>query len=257
MCCFTRPVLSVTNTKIFVRPDKDARQFVVYRMELNAQEELAMVLPLPVKHGSDEKAMKFISLKEYPHFFEDAEKGFPNESHGDAVSRSAAMPMAAAAAHLEVVEVGDFEASFVPTEADFSRLDDRFRLEHGIWAKLGNYQKWGFAVFKLKPGHHNVHPMAFSFPRQNERELFFPTVHVHDGKVHDHADFDHTLYCQLRDGQPMEHKKDVEWRESPQHARKFMNIAKAKGIVEADEHCFRTSLYGMLPNKDIRIALQG
>ena len=37
--------------------------------------------------------------------------------------------------------------------------------------------------------------MAFDFPRA-AKKLFFPTVHIHDGKVHDKADFDHALYCQ-------------------------------------------------------------
>jgi hypothetical protein len=37
------------------------------------------------------------------------------------------------ASKLEVIQVGDFEASFVPTVKDFSRLDERFRLPSAVW----------------------------------------------------------------------------------------------------------------------------
>ena len=39
--------------------------------------------------------------------------------------------------------------------------------------------------------------MAFEFPRRNPAELFFPTVHIHDEKIHPLAEFDHELYFQL------------------------------------------------------------
>jgi hypothetical protein len=35
-----------------------------------------------------------------------------------------------------VREVGSFEASYVPKIADFSRLDERFRLPVAVWKKL-------------------------------------------------------------------------------------------------------------------------
>jgi hypothetical protein len=76
MCCFSRPVQSVTATHIFARPAEDGRQFLVYSMTLKAKEDLAMVLPLPVKEGSGEKAVMFIDLKNYSNFFDDVESGF-------------------------------------------------------------------------------------------------------------------------------------------------------------------------------------
>jgi hypothetical protein len=38
--------------------------------------------------------------------------------------------------------------------------------------------------------------MALSFPVREGGKLFFPTVHIHDGKVHPTERFDHTLYAQ-------------------------------------------------------------
>jgi len=191
MCCFSRPVQSVSGTNIFARSDDGGRQFVVYSMTLRAKEELAMVLPLPVKQGRGEKAVTFIDLQDYPEFFTDLLKGFsvPITARPRSESRGVPPP---SAAKLDVVSVGSFDASFVPTVADFARLDERFRLPPGTWDNLPQYRDFGFAVFKLKPGEAKVHPMAFSFPRANPHELFFPTVHIHDGKVHEKARFDHT-----------------------------------------------------------------
>jgi hypothetical protein len=149
---------------------------------------------------------------------------------------------------LEVVQVGNFEASFVPTVKDFARLDERFRLPTDTWEKIPGYESYGFAVFKLKAGAMTVHPMAFSFPRKDAGSLFFPTVHIHDGKVHSKAEFDHVLYCQPHgdDHPTFEHK----WVESQGHASQFIEIGKSKGLVEADQHCYKREMHGQLPNQD-------
>ena len=157
-----------------------------------------------------------------------------------------------AAAPLEVVRVGNFEASFVPTMKDFSRLNDRFRISDSAWKKLPGYKDFGFAVFKLKSGEVKVHPMAFSFPRRDTKSVFFPTVHIHDGEVHSKAEFDHTLYCQ-----PGEHEYLTlrDWRESDSNAKKFMKPDKAKGIILADHHCYQKTMRGELPNRDTHVAV--
>ena len=251
MCCFSQPVISVSATNIFARPAEDGRQFLVYSMTLNAKSDLAMVLPLPVKIGTDEKDVSFIDLSGYADLFSDLRKGFPvPKTKGDwhfscSATRSAA-PM------LQVVRVGSFEASFVPTVKDFSRLDERFRLPQDTWDKLPAYRNYGFAVFKLKPGEAKIHPMAFSFPRRDTKTLFFPTVHIHDGQVHPKAGFDHALYCQ-----PSEHERlEVRsWRESDANARRFMEIDKAKSLVLADQHCYQKPMRGQLPNRDTFVSI--
>jgi hypothetical protein len=248
MCCFSRPVQSVSATSIFARSGAEGRQFLVYRMSLRAKEALAMVLPLPVKPGSGEKSLTFINLKEYPSFFADLRKGFPEPLAGDA-PRGLGVPRGAA--KLEVVTVGSFEASFVPTLADFSRLDERFRLPAGTWEKLPAYRDYGFAVFKLKPGEATIHPMAFSFPRANPAALFFPTVHIHDGKVHETAEFDHVLYCQRG---PADAFDLLQWDESIRHAAAFMQLNRAQDLIDGGEHCYKRLLAGPLPNKDYTLA---
>lgn len=103
-------------------------------------------------------------------------------------------------------------------------------------------------VFKLKSGENRIHPMAFEFPRANRMQLFFPTVHIHDGKVHDKADFDHALYWQENEHETLGLLHG--WRESPNLAHEFVNISKTKGIVDPDRHCHLLQLRGDLKNED-------
>ena len=248
MCCFSQPVESVSHTNIFARSANEGRQYLVYEMKLAAKSDLAMILPLPVPPKTAEDAVKFINLKEYPAFFEDMKAGFPEppsrgapkaDDHGPAEGKA-----------LAVVEVGDFEASFVPTVADFSRLDERFRLPTAAWDALPGYKGHGFAVFKLKKGVKDIHPMAFEFPRAEPKKLFFPTVHIHDGKVHATAVFDHSLYCQSREGEALQIRS---WEESPKLASTFVKIAKAAGIVDGARHVHRRRISDEQKNEDILV----
>src|SRR5947208_3461722 len=76
MCVFSKSVISVSGTNIFARSTGNGRQLLVYSMTLNAKEELAMILPIPVRPGSGENAVRFINLKDYPDFFVDLKIGW-------------------------------------------------------------------------------------------------------------------------------------------------------------------------------------
>lgn len=244
MCCFSGQVRSVSRTAIFARDAGDGQQYLAYRMNLHADQEVAMVLPLPVPAKSPDNTVKFIDLSGYSEFFTvlyaameypapkaAAEPGFLG------IPRSPA-PM------LEVVKVGSFEASFVPTITDFTRLDERFRLPAGTWEKLPSYRDFGFAVFKLAAGKQQIHPMAFRFPRRDASTLFFPTVHIHDGTVQNQATFDHDLYAQVgKEGAGM-------WNESPGLAGRHVDIKRAMGLVDGQQHLYHRSMKGLLPNQD-------
>jgi hypothetical protein len=244
---FSRQVERVANTSIFARSSKEGRQFLVYSMTLSAKEDLAMILPIPVPGKSKEDAVRFINLEKYSEFFTDMAKGFPPKEI--TLSRPNSKSTGAAE-KLKVVEVGSFEASFVPEIRDFARLDERFRLPEGVWDKLPMYKDYGFAVFKLKKGASKVHPMAFEFPRANPDRIFFPTVHVHDGKVHETAIFDHALYCQRGE---TETEPILKWRESTQPAGLFMKIKQAEGILDPDRHCYFLPVRGRKKNEDMLI----
>ena len=220
MCCFSQPIISVSDTAIFARPEGTDRQFLVYRMDLAIDSELAMVLPLPVPAGSPEDAIRWINLEDYKSFFVDLKRTLSSRPRSSALSRKSA---GTESFMLAVVEVGDFEASFVPSAQDWGRLDPRFRLAPGVLEQLGGYSDWGFAVFKFKPvsvesepeassdegiyfeevvptrgsrAARPIQPMAFSFPTRDPSRLYFPLRHVHDGDVHARAAFDHELFLQ-------------------------------------------------------------
>jgi hypothetical protein len=246
MCCFSRSVEKVADTNIFARAGKEGKQLLVYSMFLSAREELAMILPIPTPKASKEDAVRFISLEDYPGFFKDLLKGFPTRGtkNGGEKDKSSGK----AHEKLKVVEVGSFEASFVPAVKDFSRLDERFRLPAKTWDELPTYKDYGFVVFKLKKGAAKVHPMAFEFPRAEKKKLFFPTVHIHDGKIHKTAMFDHALYSQTSG------EDTIDWTESPQPAGFFVKIDKTAGIVEKNAHVYRRLIKGKKKNEDTWLA---
>jgi hypothetical protein len=123
-------VKHVSGTNILARYlDHDA-QALVYSMNVELDEEAAMVLPLPVPPGSAEDAVRFVDLSRYETFFHDLRQAFPGD-----ISRATGAALAfapqPASPRLVVHEVGSFDASFVPTRGDFARLDPRFRLPEG------------------------------------------------------------------------------------------------------------------------------
>ena len=235
----------VNNTSIFAREAEGDSQHLIYSKRVKAKAAVAMVLPLPVPKGTGETDVSFIDLSGYPEIFADLFNmmGF----FRDAPKSATEHPVASAPAPLAVQDVGAFEASFVPTVVDFARLDERFRLPAGTWDKLPTYRDYGFAVFKLKPGEEKVHPMAFTFPRANRSSLFFPTVHIHDGQVHDQAEFDHFLYAQTGERHFL---RAEEWKESVGLAWKGIDVRRAKGTVAEEQHVYCSQLRGKLPNQD-------
>ncbi len=243
MCCFSGSVDRVSATKIFARLLAPGRQGLVYQMSLKSRQDVAMILPLPVVPGTQGDAIHWVDLSQYPQFFSDLDRGFP-VSKSDSRKDWGAPPAGAA---LPVVEVGNFEASFVPSLADFHRLDERFRLSDVAQGDLPEYLGWAFAVFKLKAGDRKIHPMAFSFPTAAPRRLFFPTLHVHDGKVHDFAEFDHVLYAQPHLTQELSF---LAWTESDLLPPSFMDQALSKDLLSLDHHVYRRSLHGRLENED-------
>jgi hypothetical protein len=239
MCIFSGHVDYVGDTKIFARI-QDGIQHLVYQMSMGASKDVAMILPLPVS-SHKEDAVKFISLEAYPEFFKDVAKSFVRATKS--ISRGIGC---ASLRTLQVHEVGDFIASFVPHRMSFHRLNEVFRLPDNAWSNLPDYNDYGYAVFQLKPDPANakqeVHPMAFSFPSRFESKLFFPTVHLHGEKFHEKEHFDHNLYWQGEFNVGIGHKSTAKMG-------MFVNLDKSQGIV-LDEIGHELSMVGIYENKD-------
>lgn len=248
MCCFSRPVVHVGSTRIFARFLDGVDQCIVYEMEISAAEELAMILPIPVVQPAKEDAVKFVDLSGYPGFFEDLAKAFIVPETENYLGDRGNGPFGGPGKPLAVQKVGSFNASFVPTIADFSRLDPQFRLDDAVWKSLPQYADFGFAVFKLRKGRQHVHPMAFRFPSRAPGKIFFPTVHIHDGKVHEMEDFDHTLYAQAWKTAVI---KGPLWEESEKNAGQFVKLMKTQDLVWGGGHLYKRDIVGRAKNEDV------
>ncbi len=248
MCCFSGPVKHVAETSIFCRMGARGNQVVIYSMVLEAEQDLAMVLPVPVAEQRDEDSVSFIDLSLSPDFFPKLDRAFPRPK----LRTSSSAPFASAldpGKPLEVQAVGSFEASFVPRVTDFERLDERFRLPDGVWEKLPQFADHGFVVFKLKAGRTRVHPMAFAYPARDRTKIVFPTVHIHDGTVHPRADFDHSLYCQSESSEVR-----MGWQESVALAAGYVNATRLRGSVLGDRHVYKRQIVGEFENADVSVA---
>ena len=268
MCCFAQPVVSVTDTNLFARLLPDGWQYLVYQMKFKSNEKNAMVLPLPVQLPAGEKgSIEFISLQEHQRFFHDLNDGFPLQAYPSAQVDSRAMPSNKAI--LQVHQVGDFIASFVPTVDDFDRLDPQFRIPRESWDQIPHYSDYGFAVFQLQTLEGKPHPMAFKFrSRLNQpegRSLFFPTIHIHDGEVHAREQFDHTLFLQdpAFDNVCGNYKQRgylvtdpaTGYVRSKWPARQFCDVEACQGIVAPDGLVHRLEMRGRLENADVLASL--
>jgi hypothetical protein len=267
MCIFSGNVQSVSKTRIFARTESGGKQVLAYQMEYAADKSLAMILPLPVAAATE--SIDFIDLSSSEDFFSILDAHFPIPKQ---ISRSLSFGLKSLddTDTLEVHQVGNFVASFVPTINDFSRLDSRFALPRATWDKIPAYADYGFAVFALYPAIPKQkdelqmprsksprarepqkletikpHPMAFSFATRWPNATFFPTVHIHDGKVHEEEHFDHSLYTQVNTTLMAKKLTDHEWKPSG-HALSNLD----KRIVDNERIGYKVQLEGMLENID-------
>ena len=246
MCCFSGPVREVADTNIFARRDGKT-QFLAYQMRYRADKPVAMILPLPMALPAREDSVHFIDLKGYPTFFTALADLWPAPTLGTSKGEVSSLPQSLSEPRLVVKEVGDFVASFVPAVNDFERLDPRFRLPRQVWDSLPRYANFGFVVFQLKELRGTPHPMAFSFPTRLESEVFYPTVHIHDGRVHPEEHFDHLLYLQA---------DASEWSKAALPVTDQVVIERAAGLVLPGRPIFRQKMLGVYSNEDILVQPQ-
>lgn len=209
--------------------------------------ENAMILPVPGSH------VEFVNLEGYPNFFKDMDKLFP-QMQTKSVFRGISRSLGAT---LEIVEVGNYIASFVPTMDDWDRIDPVFRLNNNCWAELPDYSDFGFVVFQLKTETELVstkfHPMAYTYSSgvDETKSLFFPTTHVHDGKVELQSNYDHKLYFQISDNfHEIPKGGGLRWEISEIMPSGRMDIPETKGLVSPAFPICRCEVKGKRNNAD-------
>ncbi len=257
MCCFTAKT-EVHATTIFARLKGADTQVLAYQMQYTATEPVAMILPLPVAIPAREDSVSWVNLKEYPELFGDLAQGFPQKPESNLLGSRSKSAGVATTPVLAVHDVGDFIASFVPTVDDFARLDARFSIKKEVWAQIPEYADYGFAVFQLKSLAGSTHPIAFEWKTRMRGQVFFPTVHIHDGTVHKEDQFDHALYLQDSDldskvGEydgPQSKDSRTGLVRSDGKASSFANVSRALGLVDGELLVHRMTIQGMHANKD-------
>ena len=278
MCIFSGHVEDVNSTNIFARVSGNV-EYLAYSMNVAAEMDVAMILPIPAvlpdktnlinNIGSSGYTLSkdgiiFLDLSDYPELFKDLESPFQVTTREfDNLSFSASKGV------LAVEQVGDYICTFVPTNNDWDRIDPQFKLSNDTWAKLNYQENYSFVVVQLniiekfpkmnvlgksnrvKPSARvekkKFHPIAFIFETQFPNWIYFPTTHVHDGQVHDREEFNHNFYFQS-----LEIKKPHEagFEKSGSTAGAFVNIAKAKGLVEPNQLILKSTMNGTFPNLD-------
>lgn len=260
MCCFSvatpvgwlarllSPRVRVSSTNLFARMLAPGEQALVYSMSVSLPTTAAMILPLPVAFERGDDAVAFVDLTSHSTLFSDLAELFtppPSRSKGGSPFQRARQQT------LAVHKVGAFVASWVPRITDFERLDPRFRLPPALVDAVPHYRDYGFAVFQLDAGKQTqvIQPMAMRFPTRSPDRLFFPTVHVHDGRFTAEAHFDHALYYQTPRAESMRSPHnlvddEIGW------ANPTRDYA---GLVAPALPVVRRTLRGRLPNRDLFI----
>jgi len=235
MPLFSGVVSTVANTRIFARATEQGTQYLVYQTEYASASDLALIVPIPTPPGTSRDAVRFIDLSAYPEFFVNLASGF-SIARGGVVNASA---------QASIQQVGSFNATFLPSLADFSQLDARYRISDEIWKQLPEYNDYGFAVFTLRAAAQTMHPIALEFPVRNPNLLYFPTVNLHASTFEQDSYFDHDLFCQAH----------VDWLRSYDVAQSFMDIDRAQGILDPNQRVERFTVLGIHPNSDIVLTL--
>lgn len=117
MCIFTEEPSSVANTKIFVSPIGDGRQFTAYAnfVQIEEKRSTAMILPYP---AFNKEACVPVDMSGYPKFFEDVEQMFEIKSESsdlNFVTNSRSAPLA-------VFQVGSYKCTVATCFEDLSRV---------------------------------------------------------------------------------------------------------------------------------------
>jgi len=176
MCIFNTET-EVSATRIFVAPlAGNRRQLTIYSNQAHAANTSdpnnAMILPIPsARRGDDVKLHDFSSL---PGLFDTLESCFP-------IELSLSTNFSWDNSTLDVVSVGDYQCSVVPSVEEFDRLQSgTFNVTRQIRELLQHHyrQDYCFLVCRFREGG-SFHPIAYSHAMPTGGHVFIPTRHDH------------------------------------------------------------------------------
>ncbi|HUS36026.1 MAG TPA: hypothetical protein VM680_11810 [Verrucomicrobiae bacterium] len=234
----------VSATNIFARADKENAQFLVYEMRVAATEPVAMVLPLPVDQSKGENGVRFIDLQGYPNLFESLYFTFsPPPKNAEYF-----MGMGGGGRSLAVQKVGAYDASFVPTIADFLRLDERFRLPDETWKKLPAYKEWGLRCLSCGRPSSGTIRWRFRLIGRVMRRFFSDGSYSRREGARERGLRSRFVLPAGGERAGVERLDGI-----ARAAAQFVDVQKAKGIVDGERHCYKYSIKGRRSNRDIYV----
>jgi hypothetical protein len=237
--------VKVGGTKIYAKKWW-ARQFLVYEAEVESSMQNAMVLPVPV--AAPGTYIELMDLSAFDHLFGDLLYYYVPPP-----PRTGMPAFGPPQLTLDVVRVGSYEASIVPTLGDMVRLDARFHLSPALKDTLASrYGDHAFVVYQFAAGKQKLHPFGFTFESRYDQHLFFPTLHVHDGhSLSTDAWFDHYLFAQRSKlgerYQPLGYISAINRDGTP----RFPQFIETLAPLEYERRV------GQLPNEDLLVPLDG
>lgn len=201
MCCFSRPVESVSNTEILVC-DAGARQLTVYgnRVQLRGGAPTAMILPVPctaAHRATPECGIKVYDMSAAGPLFARLATLFP--SHGTRGFGLETMLGRADTSPLEVRRSGSYRFTIVPSLADFGRLrHEVFGMDPAspLATLFAAHYSDGFAFLVcIMDASAAFAPIAYEHDMHARGAVFVPTRHYHgDGAPEAVAhDWDHAI----------------------------------------------------------------
>jgi hypothetical protein len=238
MCLFNGSIQEVSTTKIFVSPVTDnnnvTKQVTVYSNAVKAEVEtqksfsgwlgkkdtttFAMVLPFPVpshlknnvpaseshKYEANVDVIQLVDLQvfeeNYGKFFDIVKDIFPQPKSN---SMYFALSSSSRSAPLQVVQVGDYQASVARTFEDLNRIDQTvFKLTNNLAQVLKHKYADGFGFVicafdptkKVDTNSQDSHPIAYIHHLSPDGSLFVPTRHEHGHSADSQESFDHEIF---------------------------------------------------------------
>eukprot|EP01128_Nolandella_sp_AFSM9_P009118 TRINITY_DN5756_c0_g1_i1.p1 TRINITY_DN5756_c0_g1~~TRINITY_DN5756_c0_g1_i1.p1 ORF type:complete len:285 (-),score=44.64 TRINITY_DN5756_c0_g1_i1:87-941(-) len=246
MCIFNTKVGVVRSTKILVAATAKGRQVTVYEnavsvvggntrkpgqygkkaaLEEQVREERnnnAMILPCPLTEGSD---IIPLNLSRDSFSFANLDKGFPEKPQLRSNARGSTNSFSFEK-KLEVVQIGAYSVSIAKSLVDLSRIDTGvFKVNESILPALRERYsvRFGFVICAFNPANKiEPHPIGYVHDPPESKNLFVPTLHIHDGKVHQKENFDQNIYSVNTDEQSGQSPADLEkaYKTKPQKSVK-------------------------------------
>lgn len=235
----TRPVQRIAGLQWFARSLPEGRQVLAGTMSLEIKEDTHLIIPLPVKPGTNADGIVFVELLQYLRVFDDLRECFLTEN--DFIAQRGD-PFDGKVPDF-FLEPGSYSPVFIPNTAELQKI-----LPAPLTGILPDYVGYGFAVYSLKAGLGWLLPLVISYPAVNPDQLYYPTREALGTLPGKTAAQEATLYCQKL---PHGRYSPFLWEESRGWAHPTVSSVLAKGLIHPKHHLQRLKLEPGRENADL------